>query len=226
MAAKTLGLSGRGRHIHSTRPLGAIRQLTSQSERNAYSAIGGDWPRTTTPALLAPPVEGTVDPLGFRDVERDYEVALVAFLREHVVQCLRLAHGARETVQGDALAGLRLGQAAADDVDDELIGYQVAGRHDPAGLLADRRPAGDLRTQDVPCRQMFQPERVLDLRGLRALAAPRRAEDDPDHPRSWILRRRRHQLLAFSASSAAIAGSGPEGSPSSLRASQRRVIST
>ena len=34
-ALKTLGESGRGRHIHSTAPLGATRQLTSQSERNA-----------------------------------------------------------------------------------------------------------------------------------------------------------------------------------------------
>jgi hypothetical protein len=42
MAANTLGLSGRGKHIHSTRPLGATRQLTSQSERNAYSAMGGN----------------------------------------------------------------------------------------------------------------------------------------------------------------------------------------
>src|SRR5262252_4585124 len=42
IAANTLGLSGRGRHIHSTRPVGAMRQLTSQSDRNAYSAIGGN----------------------------------------------------------------------------------------------------------------------------------------------------------------------------------------
>src|SRR3989441_5532559 len=41
MAANTLGASGRGRHIHSTRPLGAIRQLTSQSDRNPKSAMGG-----------------------------------------------------------------------------------------------------------------------------------------------------------------------------------------
>src|SRR5260370_35913606 len=41
MAANTLGLSGRGRHIHSTRPLGAMRALTSQSDRKAYSAMGG-----------------------------------------------------------------------------------------------------------------------------------------------------------------------------------------
>src|ERR1700716_1145132 len=40
--AKTLGLSGRGRHIHSTRPLGAISAFTSQSERKAYSAMGGN----------------------------------------------------------------------------------------------------------------------------------------------------------------------------------------
>src|SRR5437879_12761634 len=53
MAAKTLGLSGRGRHIHSTRPLGAIRQLTSQSDRKAYSAIGGKGLETRGPAGCA-----------------------------------------------------------------------------------------------------------------------------------------------------------------------------
>src|SRR3982075_297469 len=42
MAAKTLGLSGRGRHIHSTLPLGAISALISQSDRKAYSAMGGN----------------------------------------------------------------------------------------------------------------------------------------------------------------------------------------
>jgi hypothetical protein len=40
-APKTLGESGRGRHSHSTDPPGAIRQLASQSEMKAYSAIGG-----------------------------------------------------------------------------------------------------------------------------------------------------------------------------------------
>src|SRR5713101_8533347 len=51
MAANTLGLSGRGTHIHSTRPLGAINALTSQSERNAKSAIGGN-------ALVTCPIIG------------------------------------------------------------------------------------------------------------------------------------------------------------------------
>src|SRR5438105_1082870 len=42
MAAKTLRPSGRGRHIHSTLPLGETSAFTSQSERKAYSAIGGN----------------------------------------------------------------------------------------------------------------------------------------------------------------------------------------
>jgi len=35
IAVNTLGESGRGMHIHSTAPDGAIRQLVSQSDRNA-----------------------------------------------------------------------------------------------------------------------------------------------------------------------------------------------
>jgi hypothetical protein len=42
MAAKMLGLSIRGRHIHSTLPLAATSADASQSERNPYSAIGGN----------------------------------------------------------------------------------------------------------------------------------------------------------------------------------------
>src|SRR6059036_917796 len=52
IAPNTLGPSKRGRHIHSTAPLGATSAHVSQSERNAYSAIGetgelsdsSDWP--------------------------------------------------------------------------------------------------------------------------------------------------------------------------------------
>src|SRR3954467_6287602 len=42
MAPKTLGPSKRGRHIHSTAPLGATSAHVSQSLRNASSAIGGN----------------------------------------------------------------------------------------------------------------------------------------------------------------------------------------
>src|SRR3954453_19396788 len=42
MAPKTLGESGRGTHSHSTEPADEIRQVFSQSDRNAESAIGGN----------------------------------------------------------------------------------------------------------------------------------------------------------------------------------------
>ena len=51
MAPNTLGLSGRGRHIHSTLPLGATRALDSRSERNAYSAMGGKGLRPKDPSV-------------------------------------------------------------------------------------------------------------------------------------------------------------------------------
>ena len=37
-----LGLSGLGTHSHSTLPLGPTSAVTSRSERNPYSAIGGN----------------------------------------------------------------------------------------------------------------------------------------------------------------------------------------
>ena len=42
MDANTPRPSGRGEHSHSTLPLGATRALVSQSDRNAYSAMGGN----------------------------------------------------------------------------------------------------------------------------------------------------------------------------------------
>ena len=42
MAANTEGASGRGGQNHSTLPEGATRALTSQSDKNAYSAMGGN----------------------------------------------------------------------------------------------------------------------------------------------------------------------------------------
>src|SRR3954467_1520919 len=54
IAPKTLGPSMRGRHIHSTAPLGATSAVVSQSDRNAYSAIGGKGlpPTVTSPVTI------------------------------------------------------------------------------------------------------------------------------------------------------------------------------
>jgi hypothetical protein len=44
----------RGRHIHSIAPLGATSAVVSQSDRNAYSAIGGNGlpPTVTSPLTI------------------------------------------------------------------------------------------------------------------------------------------------------------------------------
>src|ERR1700687_1267502 len=88
MAANTLGLSGRGIHIHSTRPLGAMSALTSQSDRKAYSAMGETalaiWARA---CAGAPPGAGWPSPLavGLNASPRSAFVAifLLRLLRAH-----------------------------------------------------------------------------------------------------------------------------------------------
>ncbi len=56
-----LGLSIRGRHIHSTLPLGATSAHTSQSDKNPYSAIGGNGlPFTVEWAGCEPPASTSV----------------------------------------------------------------------------------------------------------------------------------------------------------------------
>src|SRR5207253_9558373 len=84
-------------------------------------------------------------------------------------------------VQEHTGARLDYRQAAADDVDDQLVRDQVTGGHDAPCLLADRRAARDLSTQDVARGQALQGELLLDPRRLGALAADRRSEDDADH---------------------------------------------
>src|SRR5437870_12036313 len=54
IAPNTLGESKRGRHSHSTLPLGATSAQVAQSERQAYSALGGNG-LAPAPGVLPPP---------------------------------------------------------------------------------------------------------------------------------------------------------------------------
>jgi hypothetical protein len=49
-----LGLSGLGKHIHSTLPDGATSALTSPSARKAYPAIGGKALADAEPSVRVP----------------------------------------------------------------------------------------------------------------------------------------------------------------------------
>src|SRR5881398_970451 len=63
IAPNTLGPSKRGRHIHSTAPLGATSAHVSQSERNAYSAIGGNGETSELSESICPVIRGSGDHL-------------------------------------------------------------------------------------------------------------------------------------------------------------------
>src|SRR4051794_41957982 len=55
IAPNTLGESKRGMHSHSTLPFGPTSAQVSQSDRNPYSAIGGNPPAGRAPAGGPPP---------------------------------------------------------------------------------------------------------------------------------------------------------------------------
>src|SRR5207253_8490170 len=96
--ANTLGLSGRGTHIHSTLPLGAIRQLASQSERNAYSAMGG---KELAISIGAGPATGSISGAGMLRPS-PFPSGLIARPRS-VVRDLR---GVSDRPRGKAYAGV------------------------------------------------------------------------------------------------------------------------
>ena len=183
--------------------------------------------RVVGPALHLRPVQQPLDQHVLRHLEGDHEVDLVALLRQHLVQRPCLLQGAREAVQQHVRADVRVAQDALDDADDQVVRHEVAGAHDPLRLLADLAAPRDLGAQDVAGRQVRQLELPLDVSRLRALAASRRPEDQPDHSvSSFSVRRRSQKLRDSSSSSECRAGSGPAGAPSSLSCSQRLVIST
>ena len=57
---------------------------------------------------------------------------------QQLVQRGRLRHGAREAVEQEAVAGVRLGEPVPDHVDGDLVRHQLAGVHVPLGLDAQR----------------------------------------------------------------------------------------
>src|SRR4051812_10249688 len=92
---RTLGESNCGRHSHSTFPLGATRAATSQSDRNAYSAIGGERLRSKlcTERNLYERAVALVRPerglhARARPVDPDVDVVHVRLRLVHVLQAL------------------------------------------------------------------------------------------------------------------------------------------
>ena len=62
---------------------------------------------------------------GFVDAQFDHRVKRKASLCQHAVKGHGLRHGARETVEDEALARIRRFDALGDDLDHDLIGHQA-----------------------------------------------------------------------------------------------------
>ena len=128
--------------------------------------------------LVHPPA---ADPRGQHrvgDLERNHIRHSLAALGEHRVEHRRLLDGAREPVEDEALRAVGVDDPACDHTDHERVGDKPARLHHRLGLDPDRRAGRDRRAQHVARRELWDAERLDDLRRLRALACAGRAEED------------------------------------------------
>ena len=93
------------------------------------------------------------------------------------VERFGLGHGARETVEDEAVVGLRVLQPLGDDPDQHLVRDQVAAVHVLLGLLADVGLVLDRGAQDVTGRVVRQFEVLLEAFALGSFAATGRSEE-------------------------------------------------
>ena len=105
---------------------------------------------------------------------------LLAHRRQHAIQGLRLRQRAREAVQDPSGAELALTQGVLDQVDDQLIGDELALVHVLLGLLAERGPVLAGLPEDVAGRDLLSAVALEQTLRLRALSGARGSdEDDP-----------------------------------------------
>ena len=101
-------------------------------------------PGVVGPAFQLRSVQQSLDEGVLRHLQGDDEVDSVPLVGQHGVQGPSLCDGAGKAVQQGADALFRLGQPGAHHVDDQLVRNEVARRHDPSHLLAQRCALGDL----------------------------------------------------------------------------------
>jgi hypothetical protein len=117
------------------------------------------------------------------DAQLDHRVELEALFGEKPVERLRLRHRAREAIENEPLARIRLADTVGNDGDHHLVGHQFAARHDVLRAQTDRRAGRHRRAQHVAGRQLH--DAVLRDQTLRlgTLPRPRRAKQDQPHCR-------------------------------------------
>mmetsp|Transcript_2388 Transcript_2388/g.3153 ORF Transcript_2388/g.3153 Transcript_2388/m.3153 type:complete len:243 (+) Transcript_2388:458-1186(+) len=111
-------------------------------------------------------------------LQADCRIDALAGLGQQRIQRLCLNRCTGKAVQDNALGTVRLCQAVAQDVDDDLVADQPAGLHHRLGGLACLGPGRHRCAQQVAGGQLNKAKMALEFAGLRALASPRRAQQD------------------------------------------------
>src|SRR3954447_7214916 len=91
-------------------------------------------------------------------------------VEQQVVERLGLGDVAREAVEQEPLAGVVVLQPRQDHPDRDLVRDEVAGVHELLRLLAELGALADVGAEDVPGRDLRDPEVCGDEWGLRPLS--------------------------------------------------------
>ena len=99
------------------------------------------------------------------DIDEQSGVQRALQLGQHGVKSHSLRGGTRETVQDDALLGVRLLDALLHQIDDQIIGNQLAGIHEALGLNAQGSLIlnGSAKEGETGRRRITQVTRYLTL---------------------------------------------------------------
>ena len=151
----------------------------------------GRWNRSWVAGTAGGAGEAPGDALGQQivvDPQLDDVVERALAAIEDAGDTLGLDRGARHPVEDEALPGREPGDRLVDDLDDDIVGHQIAGVHRCRGLAADIGARAHRRTQHGAGRQRHQVVALGKALGLGTLSGTRRAQHDQDHrrrPRSF-----------------------------------------
>mgnify|MGYP007122311150 CR=1 FL=1 len=129
-------------------------------------------------ALLGRTELQPLDALLAGNVEEDDGVERLAASGQERVEMLHLGGVARVAVEEEAVRGVVLRQAIANDLAGQLVGNEVSLVEDGRDLLAERRALFDVRAEDVSGRDDRDAVRLGDADTLGAFARALRTDDE------------------------------------------------
>jgi hypothetical protein len=171
-------------HPGADRRFGVVRPM---SQRRAVDVADAGDARRVGQEVVDVAVRGADQPIGHpqdevfdRDVDEHGEVNPLVPIGQRTVEGLGLAAGPGEAVEDCAAARIRFVEAVEEDLDDHVVGDQLAGAHDRADLAGDGRIAGRDPAEQVTRTEDRDAEMLPDDRGLGAFSRAWCAEEDDD----------------------------------------------